>query len=498
MSVTTSRPSRVRNQSRVPSMQVGGLVEVVQVDDDGVLSPECVAAQSDEVDRAEPGVGDQQHERGCERVDQRNAVAVGSRWGSGRRRRSPRAPACRRPGSSRTSPARSAIGERWEPERFGGDGRRHRQWEPTVRWAHVGRARRRLPRASTSASVAVSPSTNDCTGLRAAISQPRARNVRSSAAETYVLPTSVPVPATATSVTARGRYRARRSARGAGGRPARRCARPTPSRAAAMCRPERSAVGSRGRGGRRRAARPRRRARAARRRRGTARWATGDRAAAGRRARAGERRAPRLPATARPATPRARPQLSAGVGAVVKMYGRARFSTSSIDRVEPATKPPSAPSVFDSVPIRRTSTSSGTSSSGPSTACASSTTSSAPSRAQRSTSAGEVGDVAVHREHRVGDHERTPRAPVAQERREVVEIAVAIHRDIGPGSESAAVDDRRVVELVAADEHAGSGERGDDAEVRREARGEERGAGHRLPVGELGFELGVYRSRARR
>ena len=43
----------------------------------------------------------------------------------------------------------------------------------------------------------------------------------------------------------------------------------------------------------------------------------------------------------------------------------------------------------------------------------------------------EVGDVAVHREHGVADDERAPRAAVAQQRREVVEVVVAVDGDVG-------------------------------------------------------------------
>ncbi len=87
----------------------------------------------------------------------------------------------------------------------------------------------------------------------------------------------------------------------------------------------------------------------------------------------------------------------------------------------------------------------------------------------------DVGDVAVHREGGVGHDERAPRAAVAQQCGEVVEIAVTVDGDVGPG-EAAPVDDRRVVELVAAHEHARAGEGRDDAEVGREARREQCGA----------------------
>ena len=56
--------------------------------------------------------------------------------------------------------------------------------------------------ASTSASLGASSSgSNDCTGLRATTATPRLANVAASRAATYVLPISVPVPATRTIVT---------------------------------------------------------------------------------------------------------------------------------------------------------------------------------------------------------------------------------------------------------------------------------------------------------
>src|SRR5262249_60136072 len=55
-------------------------------------------------------------------------------------------------------------------------------------------------------------------------------------------------------------------------------------------------------------------------------------------------------------TPASAAAVSAGEGAVVKMYERARFTTSSVYRAGPATKPPSAPTVLDRGPIRTAST----------------------------------------------------------------------------------------------------------------------------------------------
>ena len=71
-------------------------------------------------------------------------------------------------------------------------------------------------------------------------------------------------------------------------------------------------------------------------------------------------------------------------------------------------------------------------------------------RAQSVDEAVDVGDVAVHREHGVGDDERAPAVARSREQRvERVEVAVRVHRDLGPG-EAGAVDDRRVVQLVGA------------------------------------------------
>lgn len=63
---------------------------------------------------------------------------------------------------------------------------------------------------------------------------------------------------------------------------------------------------------------------------------------------------PPLPGSgARRARP-ARPAVSAGDGAVEKMYGRARLTMRSTMSLDAATKPPSEPNVFDIVPTRTT------------------------------------------------------------------------------------------------------------------------------------------------
>ena len=67
---------------------------------------------------------------------------------------------------------------------------------------------------------------------------------------------------------------------------------------------------------------------------------------------------------------------------------------------------------------------------------------------------------------------------------------MAVDGDVG-AREAAAVDDRRVVQLVGADEHAAAAERREHAEVRREPGGEEHRALGALPLRELALELAV-------
>ena len=232
-------------------------------------------------------------------------------------------------------PTRSAIVNGGQSERVGGHRRRHRDREPAVRRAHrLGRLAGRGARARAR-RCASSPDANDCTGLCARTVRPRRDAGRATAAVTHVLPTSVPVPATRRSridVTAPGRSaeHVAPSARLRGDRPARRCARPTARPAGATC--PGATVGGRIAG----TSRPRSSSAAAaverallRRRTRTAGSATGVRAAGGRRARAGARRARRLPRERSTSSAASAAAVSAGVGAVVKMYGRARFSTSS-------------------------------------------------------------------------------------------------------------------------------------------------------------------------
>src|SRR4029079_6553830 len=60
----------------------------------------------------------------------------------------------------------------------------------------------------------------------------------------------------------------------------------------------------------------------------------------------------------------------------------------------------------------------------------------------------------------------------------------------------AAVDDRRVVELVGEHEHVGPAEGREDAEVRGEAGGEQSGPGAALPAGERALERAVHGTRS--
>ena len=116
--------------------------------------------------------------------------------------------------------------------------------------------------------------------------------------------------------------------------------------------------------------------------------------------------------------------VSAGVDAVVKMNDRARFTSRSVNRAGPAAKPPSAPSVFDSVPTRdeMLGVLDARSEHG---VCL-------VEHEQRTvvrTDLQEVVDrrhVAVHREHRLRHDERTSRATVTEELVEVADVAVAV------------------------------------------------------------------------
>jgi len=101
---------------------------------------------------------------------------------------------------------------------------------------------------------------------------------------------------------------------------------------------------------------------------------------------------------------------------------------------------------------------------------------------------GEVGHVTVHREDRVGDDHRAP--GVGQQSAEVVEVPVAVDRHPGP-AESAAVDDRGVVELVGEHGDARAAHHRQDAEVGGEPRREEDRPVLGLPGGQLDLQVAV-------
>ena len=107
-----------------------------------------------------------------------------------------------------------------------------------------------------------------------------------------------------------------------------------------------------------------------------------------------------------------------------------------------------------------------------------------------------VGDIAVHGEHGVRDDDDLATARAVGDRRvECFEVAVRIDRNVGVG-QARAVDDRRVVELVRADQDTGIGEGGEYAEVGREPGGKEHRSLGVLPLGECRLELGVDGSAA--
>ena len=111
----------------------------------------------------------------------------------------------------------------------------------------------------------------------------------------------------------------------------------------------------------------------------------------------------------------------------------------------------------------------------------------------------DIGEVAVHREHGIAHHDCARRrvGVLVQQLRQLVEMPVVVHGDVGT-RETAAVDDRRVVELVGAHERAAPAERGKGADVRGEPGGEQHGRLFLLPRRELVLELGVHGTRARR
>ena len=146
--------------------------------------------------------------------------------------------------------------------------------------------------------------------------------------------------------------------------------------------------------------------------------------------------------------------------------------------------------------MRRTSTpSSHGAGSGPSTAWASSRTSSAPWRRQACGDGRRTGATSPSMEKtRSLTTMAGPRASASSASR-CVDVGVAVDGDLGVG-QAGTVDDRRVVELVRADPHAGVAERGQHPEVGRVAgREDARRARAPFQCGQLGLELVVHRAR---
>ena len=105
-------------------------------------------------------------------------------------------------------------------------------------------------------------------------------------------------------------------------------------------------------------------------------------------------------------------------------------------------------------------------------ACASSTTSRAPCMSASSTiSASGATSPSIENTESVTITRRSP-AVAAQAPVEVLHVAVAVHDDLR-ARQPAAVDDRRVVELVREDHIAATRQRADHAEVRQVARAEQ-------------------------
>ena len=152
-----------------------------------------------------------------------------------------------------------------------------------------------------------------------------------------------------------------------------------------------------------------------------------------------------------------------GVEPVVKMNGRAMFTSRSTKRRGPATNPPSEPSVFESVPTRSTST--------PVEVGARARARRGPRRARAANRAGAAnstmassGATSPSIENTVSVTTMVRATPSARARSrsaaEVLGVGVAVDDGLGPGH-AAAVDDRGVVELVGQDAHAGAAEHGD-------------------------------------
>ncbi len=124
--------------------------------------------------------------------------------------------------------------------------------------------------------------------------------------------------------------------------------------------------------------------------------------------------------------------------------------------------------------------------------CASSTITRTSWRRASATISSQRSDVAVHREDAVGDDQRAAAVGVAQSPREVLGVVVAVDERLR-AREPAAVDDRRVVELVGEDDLAAPGERRDHPEVGQVARAEQQRALHPLERGDPLLEPAVQR-----
>ena len=179
-----------------------------------------------------------------------------------------------------------------------------------------------------------------------------------------------------------------------------------------------------------------------------------------------------------------------------------------------ATKPPSEPNVFDSVPTRTTvplctparsrppippppSRPAASGRLGPRTAWASSRMRRALWRWQRATSSSR-GAVSPSMENTesvttmvgIGAAWRRRRAASAEQLRQVVHVTVAVDGE-GRAGQPAPVDDAGVVQLVREHAHARAAERAQHPEVGREAGREADGGLGPLPFGERPLQLAV-------
>jgi hypothetical protein len=109
---------------------------------------------------------------------------------------------------------------------------------------------------------------------------------------------------------------------------------------------------------------------------------------------------------------------------------------------------------------------------------------------------GQRRDVAVHREDGVGDDQRAAPLGLAHAPRQVLDVRVAVDEGLR-ACQSAAVDDRRVVELVGEDDLTAARQRRDHADVRQVARTEEQRRLRALEVGQALLQAPVHGHRAR-